>query len=373
MESGPSYLSDVRTYLEEHLNEPTAVVGVLAALLTDPASYRQTKGTPGEAVQDYVHELVLTDRLLGAALEDPATPFSRELFGGRWGTTWRGAGGPQATGGSYEYAICISFAGSERPIAERIARSLRSEPMAREVFYDEFETTQLWGEQLFDYLYDIYARKCMFCLILFSHNYRKRAWTRHELRAAQTRTLTERESYILPVEVNRGAVPEAFVTVGYWPFAPGDEEKIAEAAESKINDWIGSNYLTIDEITDIINKLRVSQALLGGFRTGIQSADDPLVAEALRAVALIATCSSEDLATPVRAVVDWVLFAEGAVGNLFDDDNGLTVFSDARARRWLGAQGPLLFSKEGWEDHLEALLAREDDEEADMEDEALPQ
>lgn len=53
--------------------------------------------------------------------------------------------------------------------------------------------------------------------------------------------------------------------------------------------------------------------------------------------------------------------------------NSVTVFGDTRAQRWLGTHGPLLFSKQGWEDHLEALLAREDDEEADMEDEAPAQ
>lgn len=361
----PPYLHELRIYLEERLDDATAVVAALAALLSDPEAYGGAKGEPGDAVLDYVHELLLTDRALRGHLGSPDNPVNPELFGGRWGAVWRDARAPMAPAGSYEYAVCISFAGTDRPIAERIAQILRTGQIPREVFYDEFEEIKLWGQELFEYLHDVYARRSMFCVILFSHAYRQRAWTRHELRAAQTRTLEERESYVLPVAVDEGAVPAVFTTVGYWSFSPGDEARIAEATEQQINDWIGANYLSIDEMTELINRKRVAQAILEGFRKGIRAAltaDDLLLAEALRAMALISACNNERLLPPVRALVDWVLFADGAVGDRFGRDDRFALFENAGVSRWIGPLGPLLYAESGWKDHLDEIMRREDRE-----------
>jgi hypothetical protein len=188
--------------------------------LTDPAAYSTSKGEPSSTLTDFVQELVLSDRPLQRHLSNPELPVSRELIDDKWCAVWRGARTSGAISTSFEYDVCISFAGADRAVAERIADALLSNKMKRRIFYDEFEKSTLWGEDLFNYLHDVYSKRSRFCLILFSHRYRQRAWTRHELRAAQTRVLTEEEAYVLPVALDEGAVPDEFATVGYWSFAP---------------------------------------------------------------------------------------------------------------------------------------------------------
>lgn len=362
-DANPPHLSELRLFLETHLDDPTAVAAGLAALLGDPDSYGRRKDAPGFALRDFVHELVLTDPGLRLYLSDPDIPVRRELCGARWAILWHDAPAPD-TAGAHRYDVCISFAGIDRSIAERIAIALRSGEMQRRVFYDEFEKTRLWGQELFDYLHTVYSRDSRFCVILFSHAYRKRAWTRHELRAAQTRLLTERESYILPVALDEGAVPEPFAQIGYWAFSPGDEEQIAEATEQKINDWMGANYLSLDEMAEAIHALRISNAILHGFRRGIGLAleeGQPGSAEALRALALVSAAKIELLAPHVRALVEWVVFTDGPVADLFRAGDEFVLFDDARVGRTLGRQDLLRYSR-SWEPYIKEILGDEHDE-----------
>ena len=269
-ERRPRYVDELSRYVEGALDDPTAVVAALAALLADPESYEPQKAQPSRTLVDLVHELVLTNRELQRHLADERTPTTRELLDGKWSAVWRRARGASVAASSFDYDLCISFAGADRAIAESIASTLVSTPMQRRVFYDEFEQLDLWGEELFAYLHDVYSRRSRFCLILFSHDYRERAWTRHELRAAQTRVLRDKQSYVLPVAVDEGAVPEEFASVGFWPFSPGDEERIANAAEEKINDYVSQHYLPVEEIAELLNRSLVSGAIVDGFREGIK-------------------------------------------------------------------------------------------------------
>ena len=240
--------------------------------------------------------------------------------------------------------------------------------MKRRVFYDEFDKVGLWGQELFNYLHNVYSEQSRFCLILFSHRYRTRAWTRLELRAAQTRLLEERESYILPIAIDEGAVPDEFASIGYWPFEAGDEQRIADAAEEKINDYLGMYYFPLDEIAEILKRDLVSGAILDGFRHGIKerrARGDEAGAQALAAIAVVAMADAESLNRRVRAVVDLVLFAEGAVGSCFDDNGSLVVYDEAAVKRWTGSEAPLLFSAEGWSERVDAIQARLDALEAD--------
>lgn len=358
---GPRYVGELSRYIETVLDDPTALVAALAALLADPESYEVAKGQPATTLVDFVHELVLTNRDLQRHLADDQTPTHRALLDGRWSAVWRGARENSTATPSFDYDLCISFAGADRAVAEGIATALTSTPMQRRVFYDEFEKVNLWGEELFAYLHEVYSARSRFCLILFSHRYRERAWTRHELRAAQTRVLHERESYVLPVALDQGAVPDEFASVGFWSFCPGDEEKIAEAAEQKINDYIGQHYLPAEEIAELLTRSVVSGAILDGFRAGTKErrdAGDTAGAQALTALAVIAATDTERLHRPIRSLIDLVLFADGAVSALFDEEDNVVVFGRSPAKRWLGPQAPLLFSAEGWSGTLRQVEER---------------
>lgn len=367
---GPPYLNELARYVETNLAEPTALVAALGALLSDPAAYSTSKGEPSSTLVDFVQELVLTDRSLQRLLSEPEVPISRELIDGTWSAVWRGARTSSAAA-SFEYDVCISFAGADRPVAERIANAVLSNGMKRKVFYDEFENVTLWGEDLSNYLHDVYSKRSRFCLILFSHRYRQRAWTRHELRAALTRVLAERQAYVLPVALDEGAVPDEFASIGYWSFAPGDEQRIADATEEKINNYIGRHYLSVEEFADLLTRVRVGDAILDGFREGIKArraASDIAEAQAMTAVALIATANSDTLLKPVRALIDLVLFDDGIVGDLFDDNGDLAVFGDTKVKRWMGHEGPIMLFTESWEDHLRPYKERWDAADSEVDD-----
>lgn len=351
----PTYLPELTSFVEQNLDKPLAVVGSLAALLSDPDVYEPPRGQPAPALTRFAEELVISDRTLQRYLADTATPVRRELIRGTWTPVWQDARASAKQPTSFEYDVCISFAGSDRAIARAIADAIQALPLKRRVFYDEFEKVTLWGNELFAYLHHVYSQKCMYCLVLFSNRYRERAWTQHELRAAQTRVLQERRSYLLPIAIDQGAVPEEFESLGYWPFVAGDEQRLAEAVEDKINEFAQQHYMPIDEFAGILSRSRLASALVDGFRAAIkqrQADGAQRQAQALMAVALIVAADTEHLLPSVRALLNLVVFGAGCVGDMFGDDDRLTVVAGAQVMRWIGSEGPLMFAFETWSDHL---------------------
>jgi hypothetical protein len=53
---------------------------------------------------------------------------------------------------------------------------------------------------------------------------------------------------------------------------------------------------------------------------------------------------------------------------MFRVDESLTLFDAARAQRCIGLLGPLLYSHEGWQAHLDAVKQRWDGAEAEREE-----
>lgn len=370
MEVESPYGAELIAFLEENLDDAVAVTAGLLVLLTDVRSYTSRKTQPTSPLLAIAHELALSDRELHRYLDNATSPVARRLIEGRWRVVWKAAIFEPEEADTREYDVCVSFAGADREVARRIAGRL-SNVHERRVFYDEFEAMDLWGEDLFSYLHGVYSEKSRFCVILFSHAYLERAWTRHELRAAQKRILEERGPYVLPVALQNNAIPKEFSTTGYWSFDPGDEDAIADAVEKKVNDFIGEHFVLFDELTESINRDLVGGAVLNGFRTAIAeriAAGDTAGVQVLKALAVIVLADATKLTRTTRAAVDLVLFSPGAVGNAFDDEDAIDIFGSARVRRWIGPQGPLLLTEAGWEAHIteESRRWRIDEDEADL-------
>jgi hypothetical protein len=94
-----------------------------------------------------------------------------------------------------EYDVALSFAGEDRAYVERIARLLRLRGVR--VFYDEFMTADLWGEDLYVLLDEVYRKKSRFTVIFASEHYARKSWTSHERQSAQARALDEPRAYLL--------------------------------------------------------------------------------------------------------------------------------------------------------------------------------
>ena len=114
---------------------------------------------------------------------------------------------------SYEYDLCLSFAGEDRAYVEEVAQHLRK--AGKKIFYDQYEKASLWGKDLYQHLDSVYREKAMFCMIFVSSAYAKKLWTKHELKAAQARAFREHKEYILPVRLDATEIPGLFETTGY--------------------------------------------------------------------------------------------------------------------------------------------------------------
>ena len=114
---------------------------------------------------------------------------------------------------NYDYDIAISFAGEDRPIVDGYANRLRTKGI--KVFYDKYEQVDLWGEDLYERLDDVYRNKARYCVIFISSHYAQKLWTTHERKSAQARAFRENKTYILPVKVDDTSLPGIRETVGY--------------------------------------------------------------------------------------------------------------------------------------------------------------
>ena len=133
---------------------------------------------------------------------------------------------------SLEYDVALSFAGEDRDYVSKVAAALRS--LNVDVYYDEFDSLNLWGKDLYVYLDEIYRKKARYCVLFLSAHYAAKAWTNHERRSAQARAFSSNQEYILPARFDSTEIPGILPTVGYINLADLSPEAFAEIILRKI-------------------------------------------------------------------------------------------------------------------------------------------
>ncbi len=118
-----------------------------------------------------------------------------------------------AAGTEFQYDVCLSFAGKQRPYAERVAKALRSQGVR--VFFDDYEAADLWGKDLFAHLDEVYGHLGRYCVLFASAEYARKVWTNHERRSPQARALKAKREYILPARFDSTPIPGLPDTVHY--------------------------------------------------------------------------------------------------------------------------------------------------------------
>lgn len=137
-------------------------------------------------------------------------------------------------GRDYEYDVALSFAGTERHLAERLANIVRDAGLS--VFYDDFFPEQLWGKDLVVFFDEIFRNKSRYCVIFISKEYHDRMWTNQERRSAQARALQEKgNEYILPIRVDESELPGLPSTLGYLSISQFSIQSIAEILMKKLS------------------------------------------------------------------------------------------------------------------------------------------
>ena len=130
------------------------------------------------------------------------------------------------------FDVAISYAGTERPQAEELAKLVRDAGYA--VFYDNYYPEHLWGKNLPVFFDEIYRKRARFCVMFVSKEYRDRKWTILEARSAQAMALEEKgKEYILPIRIDDTELEGLLPTVGYLPISTGIE-KIGDMLVQKL-------------------------------------------------------------------------------------------------------------------------------------------
>jgi hypothetical protein len=132
-----------------------------------------------------------------------------------------------------EFDVAISFAGTERPLAEDLATQLRDAGVR--VFYDRFYGAQLWGKHLPEYFDRIFRKQARFCVMFLSAAYRDRIWTTMERRSAIARAIESKGGeYILPIMVEQVDIDGLPPTVGYLAVSDHSIQEIARMLLEKL-------------------------------------------------------------------------------------------------------------------------------------------
>lgn len=134
---------------------------------------------------------------------------------------------------TFEYDVALSFAGPERPIAEKLANVIRD--AGYRVFYDNYYPEQLWGKNLADFFDRVYRKDSRYCVVFVSREYSERIWTNYERRSAQARSVVEKGAeYILPIQIDGSELEGIPPTIGYLSLNHYSIEQIAEMLIKKI-------------------------------------------------------------------------------------------------------------------------------------------
>jgi len=130
------------------------------------------------------------------------------------------------------YDVALSYAGEERAYVERVAARLRALGVA--VFYDRFETVELWGTNLVDRFADVYGQRARYVVMFVSKAYAEKAWTDLERRQAQANALAVRRELVLPVRFDETTVPGLAATVHYLSAKDYEPEALADVIAQKV-------------------------------------------------------------------------------------------------------------------------------------------
>ena len=140
-----------------------------------------------------------------------------------------------------EYDVVLSFAGEDRKYVEQTAKYLRNKGI--KVFYDNYETVDLWGKDLYQHLDNVYQRKAKYAVIFISESYSKKLWTNHESKSAQARAFSENEEYILPVRFDETEIPGIRNTIGYLSLKDLKPMQLGKKIIEKLGEIEPENFL----------------------------------------------------------------------------------------------------------------------------------
>ncbi|MER7556789.1 TIR domain-containing protein [Nocardioides sp. NPDC126508] len=158
----------------------------------------------------------------------------------------------------FKFDIAVSFAGENRDYVERVVRGLDADAVT--VFYDGDYKAEIWGENLVDYLTEVYQHQARYVVVFVSAGYADKMWTNLERKSALARALAQRGPYVLPVRLDDAELSGLLPTVAYLDARVEGIQGIIDAIHAKLGTdrtetptvYEGRVPQTPDELQDLI-------------------------------------------------------------------------------------------------------------------------
>lgn len=154
---------------------------------------------------------------------------------------------PSATG-SYEYEVAFSFAGEKRNYVEKVANYVEDKGI--HVFYDDFQEKELdmWGQNMIDYLQEIFDKKAKHCVMFISKEYAEKAWPNFERQIIQARSMIE-SGYLLPVRFDDTNIKGLVSTIKYIDISSVPPERLGELIIQKTTAEVNKDGVAKEDAT----------------------------------------------------------------------------------------------------------------------------
>jgi TIR domain len=143
---------------------------------------------------------------------------------------------------NFKFDFALSFAGEDRIFVQQLANELKAR--GAQVFYDDEQTSSLWGEDLGTYLDRVYRIESRFAIIVVSKDYVLKMWTTYEYNSALARAIEGKNAaYILPIRLDDSEVPGLRPTLGFIDGRQHSPAAIAELANEKLQSLVATSDL----------------------------------------------------------------------------------------------------------------------------------
>jgi hypothetical protein len=140
---------------------------------------------------------------------------------------------------AFEFDVAVSFAGADRKVAREISAVIGD--AGYRVFYDTDQQHRLLGEDLAQYLHDMYFRRSRYAVVVLSADFVRSKWAGNwEWRAVLARMQSQREPYVLPYVIEDVELPGLNPTIGYVSMAQCQPGQFGELVVRKLRAEVGS-------------------------------------------------------------------------------------------------------------------------------------
>lgn len=133
---------------------------------------------------------------------------------------------------AHQWDVAISFAGKDRPTAQRLAGLLKGGGLR--VFYDVDHQAAILGSDLLSVLEEVYSEKSKYCILLVSEHYSKSNWAWFESRHALVRAFAQRTPYVLPIRLDDSELKGLPKSIAYLDLRERCIEDVAQTIVHKI-------------------------------------------------------------------------------------------------------------------------------------------